>query len=256
MNLSKANIGIVGANGTVGQIFCEHLQNVLPISRAGIEKHELYGLDAVIICAPSGVKFLANNNPEEDYKSVCNLIELLNTLTGPRIILISTIDTLCHRFANEYNGTPLTAYGLNRKFLESETAKLGKTTIVRLGMLLSNKIKKNALYDLKHGVLDHQVHPDSEVQISNLYSAGLLISGLLNLSVEEINFFSEPIKWSSVQNLCTKLSVDDNKIGVTHEIKYNAKTSVDLKFKNISMSVGDMTGERMCLRRAKEYLNG
>jgi len=111
-------------------------------------------------CICAGVKaqkWVANQNPEQDWNEIQSLINLLEQATISRFVLISTVDVYPRPFeVNEdsnINLSELQAYGLNRLRLE-EWAKAHYIDylIIRLPGLFGQNIKKNFIHDILHPI--------------------------------------------------------------------------------------------------------
>lgn len=107
-------------------------------------------------CVCAGVKaqkWVANQNPEQDWNDIQSLINLLQQATISRFVLISTVDVYPHPVdVNEdsiIDLAELPAYGLNRLKLE-EWVKTHYTDylIIRLPGLFGQNIKKNFIHDI------------------------------------------------------------------------------------------------------------
>jgi hypothetical protein len=97
--------------------------------------------------------FLANTNPEADKAIIENAIGNIKKINPKRLVLISTIAVLDNPLnADEdvvIDETKLTAYGLNRLYLEKAIVNIiPQSHILRLPALFGNGIKKNFIYDM------------------------------------------------------------------------------------------------------------
>jgi hypothetical protein len=103
--------------------------------------------DQIVCAAPSGTKWEANLHPNEDWKAVERLKEMLGKTTADEFILLSTIDALDHPYYN----LPSTDYGRHRKDLERWAKDhFPKCRVIRLPGLFGPGLKKNLIYDLLH----------------------------------------------------------------------------------------------------------
>ena len=98
-------------------------------------------------------KFLANNNPKEDFKTIEGAIFNIKKIEPKEIVLISTIDV--YKNPNGVNEDTkietdgLQPYGYNRYYLEKWVEENTKNhLIVHLPGLYGENIKKNFIYDL------------------------------------------------------------------------------------------------------------
>jgi hypothetical protein len=132
--------GIIGHTGLIGSNICDKIIFDKYFNSQNI--HEIDGIifDNVYCCAPSGTKWKANQNPQEDLDNINLLIRHLETIQCKKFILIGTIDV------NFYH-----PYGTNRKYLEQFIiSKFENTSVYRLPGVFGRGLKKNAIFDLIH----------------------------------------------------------------------------------------------------------
>ena len=108
--------------------------------------------DLLVYCGIPAQKFIANQNPEEDFKIIENAIDNIRKIKPKKIILISTIDVYANPVDVDEDFIPKNnpeAYGRNRRYLECWVENNFKDyLIVRLPGLYGENIKKNFIYDL------------------------------------------------------------------------------------------------------------
>ena len=116
---------------------------------------EAYGKnpDLLVYSGVPAQKFIANKNPEEDFKTIENAIENIKKINPKKIVLISTIDIYKNPDLvdedTEIISEDLEAYGKNRYYLEEWVKKNYQDyLIVHLPGLYGKNIKKNFIYDL------------------------------------------------------------------------------------------------------------
>jgi hypothetical protein len=142
--------------------------------------------ELMVCAAPSGDRRLSNSNPIQDFKSVNNLISVIQKTKINRMVLISSIDTINY---------PNTAYGRHRLSLElAVNAHVEHCHILRCSSLIGKNIKKNVLYDLKHRQYIDSINPDTQLQWCNLDKLHTNIQSSIYNNVQEINLVSHPIK--------------------------------------------------------------
>lgn len=98
-------------------------------------------------------KFIANSNPEQDFKTIKDAIENIKKINPKKIVLISTIDVYKKPVGvnedAEIISEDLEAYGKNRFYLENWVKEnFNEYLIVHLPGLYGKNIKKNFIYDL------------------------------------------------------------------------------------------------------------
>jgi hypothetical protein len=144
------NTGFVGSNLVEAGIFNE-LYNSKNIQNAYNTQPDL-----LVYSGVRAEKYLANQNPEEDYASIKNAIENIRRIKPKKLVLISTIDiyknpvNVNEKSVIDIDG--LQPYGLNRYKLEewAEEEFDNELLIVRLPGLYGKNIKKNFIYDMIH----------------------------------------------------------------------------------------------------------
>ncbi len=140
--------GFVGSN-IVGEYNFNNLYNSKNIS-------DSYGTrpDILIYAGVRAEKFIANNEPEQDYKIVEEAFSNIKQINAKKVVLISTIDVYKKPIlVNEdtvIDTENLHPYGLNRYYLEQWVSKEFDSTIIRLPGLFGRNIKKNFIFDLIH----------------------------------------------------------------------------------------------------------
>lgn len=188
------SVGILGA-GVLGTSLKEIYSNSTFIYRKPSQIVLDTQFDVVLVCAPSGLKWFANQHPEQDYNSVCDVIQLIDKIKASRFILVSTIDCIAAKYDTNNH------YGANRRILEKHILNKERGSVVRLGALISPFLKKNFLHDIK--VQNHSFLPNrkSSFQFSNLYNIEELFNQIMALEFEIFNFFSEPFVLNDLFNV-------------------------------------------------------
>ena len=147
---------LVGYTGFVGSNLNEQYKFTKVFNSKNIEEAYNQNPDLLVYCGVPAQKFIANNNPNEDFKIIENAIENIKKISPKKIILISTIDIYDKPIdVNEdfFIVESKEAYGKNRKFLEDWIQNNFKNyLIVRLPGLYGKNLKKNFIYDLMHTI--------------------------------------------------------------------------------------------------------
>jgi len=158
--------------------------------------NNLEGKYNMIVCsAAPAKKWYANQNPEEDEKTIMSLIENLKKVRTDKFILISTIDVYsksegCDETTKDYD--LVNAYGRNRRKLELFVEEnFDDYTIVRLPGLIGEGLKKNVIYDLINNNQIEKINTKDSFQWYNLRNLWKDIKN--NIHRTHINFFTEPI---------------------------------------------------------------
>lgn len=152
--------------------------------------------DDVLITAPSGLKYKANQEPEKDLQNIKELVyNIKNKFKSiRRLILVSSNDTIL-----------LTSeYGRNRKYfndlLEKYCAENNiELFIFYLGMTFGKNAKKGMVFDFLNGNFDYykggvyQFYPVSRIEQD--------IDYCIKHNIKRALFCSEPIETSEVKEL-------------------------------------------------------
>ena len=146
----------------------------------------------LIACAGTpGVKWKANQNPEEDLQAIQSLRSHLETVSCDLFIFISTVDVYFPPVeVAEDSPVPapgLPAYGLHRfQFEEFVRQRYNRSLTVRLPGLYGEGLKKNFIY----------------FQFYNLDRLWQDIQTLLPHQVPLVNFATPPVNAQEVARLC------------------------------------------------------
>ena len=109
------------------------------------------------LCVYAGVraeKFAADRFPEQDLAHIKESLDNIRRINAEKLALISTVDVIPPQTSDIFEDTPyqangLTAYGINRLFLENEARKIYPDAhIIRLPGLFGDNIKKNFIFDV------------------------------------------------------------------------------------------------------------
>lgn len=144
---------LVGYSGFVGsnlnmQTGFRNQYNSNNISEAFLTQHDL-----VVYCGVRAEKFLANHEPEKDYKHVMQAVENIERMNFKKLVLISTVDVYKEIKGvdeNTYIDTDgLHHYGKHRYMLEKWVMEnVSDYHILRLPGLFGKNLKKNFIFDM------------------------------------------------------------------------------------------------------------
>lgn len=146
---------IVGYTGFVGSNLCSFHTFSGQYNSKNIK--EAFGSEPELLVY-SGVRaemFLANKDPEGDFKIIENAVENIKRIAPKKLVLISTIavypETDGVDETTEIQTEKLSAYGKNRLYLEQWVEENVKDhLIVRLPAIYGINMKKNFIYDYIH----------------------------------------------------------------------------------------------------------
>jgi nucleoside-diphosphate-sugar epimerase len=207
---------LVGHTGFVGA----NIGNQIEIDEkfSSKDSHEMRGrhFSTVYFSAAPAEKWKANSYPEDDARTINNLIELLQSFAADHLVLISTIDVYDNPIGVDENFLPneerLHFYGLNRLKLEKSVLNVFQdSTILRLPALFGPGLKKNAIFDLIHDHEIHKINPNGSFQFYNVDNLAADIDKAMSLNIPLINLCSQPIRIGQVAEDLFGTSLSSNK---------------------------------------------
>ncbi len=143
---------LVGYTGFVGSNLNNEYKFDKVFNSKNIEDAFNENPDLLVYSGVPAQKFIANQNPDEDFNVIKNAIENIEKINPKKIVLISTIDVYEAPVNVDEDDIPENnpeAYGKNRRYLEKWIEGNFKDyLIVRLPGLYGENIKKNFIYDL------------------------------------------------------------------------------------------------------------
>lgn len=160
--------------------------------------------DMVVCAGIQAVKWWANQNPEADWEGITPLLDVLDTVSADRFILISTVDVYKTPRAvdeeTQIETDGLHAYGLHRYQVEQRIkARFPHALIVRLPGLFGPGLKKNLIFDVLNGRDISGFDAESAFQFYDLtrLASDLDIASQAD-GVELINFATAPVRVADV----------------------------------------------------------
>lgn len=144
---------LVGYTGFVGSNLYEQYSFDKVFNSKNIKDAFGTNPDLLVYSGVPAQKFLANQNPEQDFETIKNAIENIKRINPKKIVLISTIDVYKTPINvdedTEIIPEDLEAYGKNRYYLGAWVKdNFEDYLIVHLPGLYGRNIKKNFIYDL------------------------------------------------------------------------------------------------------------
>jgi len=190
-------ICIIGHTGFVGQAIYNYF----------INKHEVYGInsktkiipkhkfDVIINCAGNAKKYLAYENPSKD---------LLNNIAPFNIILQMKFKNFIHISSIDASFTPSNNYAIS-KLIAEKCSKLyfPNSTILRLGGLIGNNLKKNVIYDITHNK-NLYVSLNSIFNFISTTEVAKIIEKII-----ELNIWEKTINISSCKSISVKEIINE-----------------------------------------------
>ena len=130
-------VGIIGASGVLGSAVRGCFPQAVSLKRDAFETTKQdHEFDLIFVCAPSGLKWYANKNPDDDLREVEALLTLMSRVKTGRYILFSTIDVLAAQVDTS------NSYGANRAVVENYVLNSCHGSVVRLGTLLAPLLRR------------------------------------------------------------------------------------------------------------------
>lgn len=193
--------GLIGYTGFVGTnidgVFDPHHR----FNSKNIDLIQGMEFDHLIVAAAPGVKWYANQNPEDDLQSIKSLILNLSRVTCRKLTLISTIDV----YGNAYNvteddePTPNCKYGDHRLMLEHFILDFfSGAMVVRLPGLFGHGLRKNALFDFINNNQIDKIDSRCKFQFYSLQKLYADITTARKLKLKLLNISPAPTLISDI----------------------------------------------------------
>lgn len=157
---------LIGARGLVGKSIASKLAfDSLQTSTSPCEDTFF---DLAVIAAPGAEKWKANLDPASDLEQVTRLISRLDSMSLGRVIHMSTVDVYANPNSSDEDSDLTDSnspYGFHRRLLEEFLiSRFTDVKIYRLGGLVGDDLKKNAVYDMKNKNRLEAISPSSTMQ--------------------------------------------------------------------------------------------
>lgn len=180
---------LIGSNGTIGQSLLDNQHFDAVYNSDNLQKIKEHTWDLIVCAAPSGNRLAINRGQTKDIEDCQQLAAVIEKCRTEKLVLISSVDA---------ETAPDSTYGRNRAWLENELSQIHSTSILRLSTLIGTRIKKNVLFDLKHGLFLNSIDRDAELQWCVLNDLPQQIDISVNGLPGTRNIVSEPIKNSEI----------------------------------------------------------
>ena len=193
---------LIGHTGFVGSNLASQHGYTAHYNSRNIDTIAGQEFDTIVCAGVSAVKYLANQQPEADWRGIRRLLDPLSSVTVGRFILISTIDVYSHP-ANVTEADPASvenhAYGRHRLAVEEFVEEhFPCANIIRLPALFGAGLKKNILFDLLHRNGLESIQPAGSYQY---YAVNHLTRDLLKVLENDIpllNLATGPLSTRSI----------------------------------------------------------
>eukprot|EP00742_Colponemidia_sp_Colp-10_P003864 GILJ01004115.1.p1 GENE.GILJ01004115.1~~GILJ01004115.1.p1 ORF type:complete len:547 (+),score=74.22 GILJ01004115.1:41-1681(+) len=207
---------LIGYSGFVGSNLREQFKFTHFYNSKNISDIRNKSFDIVVCAGCPAVKYLANQNPENDIQVVKSLAENLRGVKAGKFVCISTIDVYPHpdQAADEDTDChqPNHAYGTHRLWFEDFCREnFPNCLVVRLPALFGKYLKKNYIYDLLNNRCLDMINVNSSFQWYDLSRLGQDLKLLLqpeHANLTLINLFPESLSTRTWVEKCFPELVD------------------------------------------------
>jgi len=197
---STHQTALIGHTGFVGSNILNGIHFSATYNSANF-KHLTGGIFELVVCAGvSATKWLANRNPDEDWRRIEELWSVLETVDAQTFVLISTVDVYPHPHNVSESHSPISnngpqfSYGNHRRELELRILRrFENAKILRLPGLFGPGLKKNVIFDLVNGNNVDQIDPNSMFQWYPTRRLASDLRILINSDIRVLNVAPEPI---------------------------------------------------------------
>lgn len=196
---------LIGHTGLIGTVLGASVDIESTYNSVNIDQIQNLHFDTVYCAAPSGNRFLVNQQPTQDVNNIQHLVSNLRTITADRFVLISTVDAV---------HAPESVYGGNRLALEQFVqTQFEQCHIIRLCTLIHSTISKNLLFDIKHRQHLDCVNAAVTRQYYPLTRLCADISTVIEHGISTINLVSEPVSDREIiQQFCPDVAMANTPI--------------------------------------------
>ena len=223
--------GLIGYTGFVGTNLDGPFDPHHRFNSKNIDFIKGMEFDHLIVAGAPGVKWYANQNPEDDLQSIKSLILNLSEVTCNSVTLISTIDVYgnAHNASEDDEPTPACKYGEHRLMLERFISDVfSDALIVRLPGIFGHGLRKNVLFDF---INNNQIDKIDSRNTFQFYSLQKLYRDILTakkLNLKLLNITPAP---TSVSDIYLKyFGSEFNNITSAPEQHYDARSLYSEKF--------------------------
>jgi len=218
---------VIGHTGFIGGHLVEKFKPAACFNSKNISDIAGQHFDTVYCAGNSGTKWMANKNPEDDWKNIKYLIGCLNEIRANRFILISTIDVYTNPFdiTEEYidKSGKQSPYGLHRyRFETFVRQRFENYNILRLPIVYGRNFKKNILFDLINNHELEKLDSRARVQLYHVDNIDKDVEKIIANDIEIINISAEPITVGEIAN---------NVFGFSLDKKHDEPFSTDMRSK-------------------------
>lgn len=159
--------------------------------------------DTIICAGVYAEKWKANREPEADWSSIKRLVDVLDTVSANRVVLVSTVDVYPSPLCVTEDDVPARGagepYGRHRLELEFWIAnRFPRHHIIRLPALFGTGLKKNVIFDLLVGNLLDRISPNGMYQWYPVHRIVSDIRRVIQAEVRLINVGVEALRTGDI----------------------------------------------------------
>jgi len=199
MNMQKiGEHGLIGHTGFVGSTLKKQHQFDSFFRSTDIQTIANREFKLIVCAGAPAKKWLANQRPDEDRKSIEKLINSLSTVRCNQFVLISTVDVFSSPNGVDESSVVETAglhpYGLHRRELETFVEHQFSTSLVlRLPGLVGPGLRKNIIYDIHNNNDVAKIDSRSVFQFYPMVNLWSDLQKALGLGISLLHLTAEPL---------------------------------------------------------------
>ncbi len=211
---------LIGASGLVGKSIASKLSfEALQTSTSPVDESRF---DLAVIAAPGAEKWKANLDPKSDLDQVKTLISRLDSMALERVIHMSTVDVYANpNYSDEDSDLTDSSspYGFHRRLLEEFlTSRFPQVKIFRLGGLVGEGLKKNAVFDMKSQNRLDLISPESTMQFFPLRKLHEFISSDFDEFGPIVNLTAPPLALKQIASMAN-VELNPNAPSVHYDVR-------------------------------------
>lgn len=196
---------LIGHSGFVGSTLLKQTGDLFDHCYRSTDIANIRGKDFdLIVCAGAPAqKWKANKEPEADLAAIQGLIGHLEQVTCRTMILISTVDVYPHPVgvdeASPIDTSSQQPYGKHRLVLEQFVARrFANHHIVRLPGLVGPGLRKNVIFDFRHGNNLHLIESRGVFQFYPMVNLWHDLQVVQQVGLRLVNLTAEAVRVADV----------------------------------------------------------
>lgn len=221
---------LIGYSGFVGSTLLKQLDFNELYRSTNIEDIRDKSFDMVVCAGAPAIKWLANENPEQDKQSIEKLVLSLSTIKCNKFILISTVDIFKNP-TQVSESTPidiskLHPYGLHRYELEEFVkANFSNYLIIRLPGLIGPGLKKNIIYDFLNENNLNAIDSRGVFQFYPMVNLWSDIQVAIKNNCNLLHLTAEPLSVCDIAKECFNISFENKLINTPANYDFQTEFS-------------------------------